>query len=84
MNLEMIPMLSREELAKKFPQNHYCITFAPLDEDGDPDPINAPQIFVKLTESKAKELAELFERMNEKNNGLRITIEIFKMSDENA
>jgi hypothetical protein len=49
-----------------------------------PDPINAPQIFVKLTESKAKELAELFERTNEKNDGLRITIEIFKMSDENA
>ena len=81
MNLEMIPMLSREELAKKFPQNHYCITFAPLDEDGDPDPIRAKQIFVKLTESKAKELAELFERTNEKNDGLKITIEIFKIDE---
>ena len=84
MNLEMIPMLSREELAKKFPQNHYCITFAPLDEDGDPDPIRAKQIFLKLTEAKAKELAELFERTNEKNDGLKITIELFKIGDENA
>ena len=84
MNLEMIPMLSREELAKKFPQNHYCITFAPLDEDGDPDPIRAKQIFLKLTEAKAKELAELFERTNEKNDGLRIAIEIFEIGDENS
>ena len=53
-------------------------------EDGFPDPINAPQIFVKLTESKAKELAELFEKTNEKNDGLKITIEIFEIGDENA
>ena len=83
MKLSKIPELTRGQLEKKFPQNHYCITFYPV-EDGFPDPINAPQIFVKLTESKAKELAELFERTNEKNDGLRITIEIFKMSDENA
>ena len=49
-----------------------------------PDPINALQIFVKLTESKAKELAELFERTNDKNDGLKITIEIFEIGDENA
>ena len=83
MRLSTIPELSREQLEKKFPRNDYCITFYPV-EDGLPDPINAPQIFVKLTESKAKELAELFERTNEKNNGLRITIEIFQISDENA
>ena len=83
MRLGMVPELSREQLEKKFPRKDYCITFYPV-EDGFPDPINAPQIFVKLTESKAKELAELFERTNEKNDGLKITIENFKMSDENA
>lgn len=83
MRLSMIPELSREQLEKKFPRKGYCIAFYPV-EDGFPDPINALQIFVKLTESKAKELAELFEKTNEKNDGLRITIEIFKMSDENA
>ena len=75
--------LSREQLEKKFPRKDYCITFYPV-EDGFPDLINAPQIFVKLTESKAKELAELFEKTNEKNDGLKITIEIFKISDENS
>ena len=75
--------LSREQLEKKFLRKGYYITFYSA-EDGFLDPINASQIFVKLTESKAKELAELFERTNEKNDGLRITIEIFKMSDENA
>ena len=83
MRLGTIPELSREQLEKKFPRKGYCITFYPV-EDSFPDPINAPQIFVKLTESKAKELAELFEKTNEKNDGLRITIEIFKISDENA
>ena len=83
MRLGMIPELSREQLEKKFPRKGYCITFYPV-EDGFPDLINAPQIFAKLTETKAKELAELFERTNGKNNGLRITIENFKMSDENA
>ena len=83
MRLDAIFELSREQLKKKFPRKGYCITFYPV-EDGFPDPINAPQIFVKLTESKAKELAELFEKTNEKNDGLKITIEIFKISDENA
>ena len=83
MRLSTIPELSREQLEKKFPRKGYCITFYPV-EDGFPDLINAPQIFIKLTESKAKELAELFEKTNEKNDALRITIEIFKMSDENA
>ena len=83
MRLGIIPELSREQLEKKFPRKDYCITFYPV-EDGFPDLINSPQIFVKLTESKAKELAELFEKTNEKNDGLRITIEIFEMSDENA
>ena len=83
MRLSTIPELSREQLEKKFPRNDYCITFYPV-EDGFPDLINSPQIFVKLTESKAKELAELFERTNEKNDGLRITIELFKIGDENA
>ena len=83
MRLDTIPELSREQLEKKFPRKGYCITFYPV-EDGFPDLINSPQIFVKLTESKAKELAELFEKTNEKNDRLRITIEIFKMSDENA
>ena len=80
MRLGMIPELSREQLEEKFPRKDYCITFYPV-EDGFPDLINAPQIFVKLTESKAKELAELFERTNEKNDGLRITIEIFKINE---
>ena len=83
MRLDTIFELSREQLEEKFPRKGYCITFYPV-EDGSPDPINAPQIFVKLTESKAKELAELFEKTNEKNYGLRITIEIFKIGDENA
>lgn len=83
MRLGTISELSREQLEKKFPRKDYCITFYPV-EDGLPDLINAPQIFVKLTESKAKELTELFERTNKKNDGLKITIEIFEMSDENA
>ena len=83
MRLGTIPELSREQLEEKFPRKGYCIIFYP-EEDGSPDPINAPQIFVKLTESKAKELAELFERTNEKNDGLRITIEIFEIGDENS
>ena len=61
MRLGTIPELSREQLEEKFPRKGYCITFYPV-EDGSPDPINAPQIFVKLTESKAKELAELSKR----------------------
>ena len=80
MRLGMIPELSREQLEEKFPRKGYCITFYPV-EDGFPDPINAPQVFVKLTESKAKELAELFERTNEKNDGLKIAIEIFKINE---
>lgn len=83
MRLGTIPELSREQLEKKFPRRGYCITFYPV-EDGFPDLINAPQIFVKLTESKAKELTELFERTNEKNDGLKITIEIFEIGDENS
>ena len=83
MRLGTISELSREQLEKKFPRKGYCITFYPV-EDGFPDLINSPQIFVKLTESKAKELAELFERTNEKNDGLRIAIEIFEIGDENA
>ena len=83
MRLGTISEVSREQLEKKFPRKGYCITFYPV-EDGFPDLINSPQIFVKLTESKAKELAELFERTNEKNDGLKITIELFKISDENA
>lgn len=83
MRLSTIPEVSREQLEKKFPRKGYCITFYPV-EDGFPDLINSPQIFVKLTESKAKELAELFERTNEKNDGLRITIELFKIGDENV
>ena len=83
MRLGTIPELSREQLEKKFPRKGYCITFYPV-EDGELDIINVEQIFLKLTESKAKELAELFERTNEKNDGLRITIEIFKIGDENA
>ena len=83
MRLGTIPELSREQLEKKFPRKGYCITFYPV-EDGFLDPINAPQIFVKLTESKAKELAELFKRTNKKSDGLKITIEIFEIGDENA
>ena len=49
MRLGTIPELSREQLEKKFPRKGYCITFYPV-EDGFPDLINAPQIFVKLTE----------------------------------
>ena len=80
MRLSTIPELSREQLEKKFPRKGYCITFYPV-EDGSPDPINAPQIFVKLTESKAKELAKLFEKTNKKNDGLKITIEIFQVEN---
>lgn len=83
MRLSTIPELNREQLEKKFPRKGYYITFYPV-EDGFPDPINALQIFVKLTESKAKESAELFERTNDKNDGLKITIEIFEIGDENA
>ncbi len=83
MRISAIPELNREQLEKKFPRKDYCITFYPA-EDGFPDIINATQIFVKLTESKAKELAELFERTNEKNDALKIEIEIFQISGENA
>lgn len=83
MRLGTIPELSREQLEKKFPRKGYCITFYPV-EDGELAIMNVEQIFLKLTETKAKELAEFFERTNEKNDGLKITIEIFKMSDENA
>ena len=83
MRLSTIPELSREQLEKKFQRKDYCITFYPV-EDGELDIMNVEQIFLKLTEAKAKELAELFERTNEKNDGLKITIELFKISDENA
>lgn len=83
MRLSTIPELSREQLEKKFPRKGYCITFYPV-EDGELDIMNVEQIFLKLTEAKAKELAELFERTNEKNDGLKITIEIFEINDENA
>lgn len=83
MRLDTIPELSREQLEKKFPRKGYCITFYPV-EDGELDIMNVEQIFLKLTESKAKELAELFERTNKKNDGLKITIEIFEIGDENS
>ena len=83
MKLSKIPELTREQLEKKFPQNHYCITFYPA-EDGFSDLINATQIFVKLPESKAKELAELFEQTNKKNDALKITIEIFEIDELNS
>lgn len=83
MRLGTIPELRREQLENKFPRKGYCIIFYPV-EDGELDIINVEQIFLKLTEAKAKELAELFERTNEKNDGLKITIELFKISDENA
>lgn len=80
MRLNTIPELNREQLGKKFPRKDYCITFYPA-EDGFPDIINATQIFVKLTESKAKELAELFERTNKQNEALKIEIEIFQVEN---
>ena len=80
MRLDAIFELSCEQLKKKFPRKGYCITFYPV-EDGFLDPINASQIFVKLTESKAKELAKLFEKTNDKNDGLKITIEIFQVEN---
>ena len=83
MRLGTIPELNREQLEKKFPRKDYCITFYPV-EDGELDIMNVEQIFLKLTEAKVKELAELFERTNEKNGGLKITIEIFEINDEKA
>lgn len=80
MRLKIIPELNREQLEKKFLRKDYCITFYPV-EDGELDIINVEQIFVKLTEAKAKELAELFKRTNEKNDALKITIEIFEIGE---
>ncbi len=80
MRLSTIPELNREQLEKKFPRKDYCISFYPV-EDGEIDVINAEQIFLKLTESKAKELAELFERTNRENKTLKIMIELFKIDD---
>lgn len=80
MKLSKIHELNREQLEKKFPRKDYCITFYPI-ENGELDIINAEQIFLKLTESKAKELAELFERANDKNDALKIAIEIFEISE---
>lgn len=80
MKLGTIPELNREQLEKRFPRKDYCITFCPV-EDGELDIINVEQIFLKLTEAKAKELAELFERTNEKNDALKITIEIFEIGE---
>lgn len=53
MKLGTIPELNREQLEKKFPRKDYCITFCPV-EDGELDIINVEQIFLKLTEAKAK------------------------------
>ena len=83
MRLGTIPELSREQLEKKFPRKGYCITFYPV-EDGELDIMNVEQIFLKLTEAKAKELAELFESTNGKIDGLKISIEIFEICDENS
>lgn len=80
MRLGIIPELNREQLEKKFPRKDYCITFCPV-EDGESDIINVEQIFLKLTEAKAKELAELFEWTNEKNDALKIMIELFKIDE---
>lgn len=80
MRLDTIPELNREQLEKKFPRKDYCITFCPV-EDGESDIINVEQIFLKLTEAKAKELAELFEWTNEKNDALKIMIELFKIDE---
>lgn len=80
MKLGTIPELNREQLEKRFPRKDYCITFCPV-EDGELDIINVEQIFLKLTEAKAKGLAELFERTNEKNDALKITIEIFEIGE---
>lgn len=80
MRLGIIPELNREQLEKKFPRKDYCITFCPV-EDGELDIINVEQIFLKLTEAKAKELAELFEWTNEKNDALKIMIELFKIDE---
>lgn len=80
MKLGTIPELNREQLEKRSPRKDYCITFCPV-EDGEIDIINVEQIFIKLTESKAKELAELFERTNEKNDALKITIKIFEIGE---
>lgn len=80
MRLGTFPELSRERLEKKFPRKDYCITFYPV-EDGELDIMNVEQIFLKLTEAKAKELAKLFEKTNKKNDGLKITIEIFEINE---
>lgn len=79
MKLFKIHELNHEELERKFPRKDYCISFYPV-KDGEIDVINAEQIFLKLTESKAKELAELFERTNKENKALKIMIEIFEVS----
>lgn len=80
MRSSTIPELDREQLEKKFPRKGYCISFCPV-EDGELDIINVEQIFLKLTEAKAKELAELFERTNKKNDALKIIIELFKIDE---
>ncbi len=80
MKLSKIPELNREELERKFPRKDYCISFYPV-EDDEIDVINVEQIFLKLTEPKAEELAELFERTNKENKALKITIEIFEIDD---
>lgn len=83
MRLSKIPELNREQLEKKFPRKDYCISFYPV-EDGEIDVVNVEQIFLKLTEPKAKELAELFERTNKENAALKITIEIFEIDELNS
>lgn len=80
MRINAIPELNREQLEKKFPRKGYCISFCPV-EDGEIDIINTEQIFLKLTESKAEELAGLFERTNKENKALKITIELFKIDE---
>lgn len=80
MRLSTIPELSREQLEKKFPRKGYCISFYPV-KDGEIDIINIEQIFLKLTELKAKELAEFFERTNKENKALKIMIELFKIDE---
>ena len=56
-------------------EKDYCITFTPISESGQPDILNCQQVFLKLSEKKAKSLQKMF--ATDKNLGFISTIEEF-------
>ena len=56
----------------------YCISFLPL-KNNTPDILNIQQIFLKLTDSKAADLKEMFDANNKVSSNILLNIEEFKL-----